>query len=84
MLMGRLRAMYRTAKWLLMLYGLWQAVLRSRWLTLAIALWRMLGGRPPRPAGRVAVIRFAEAGDPAVYRRLGWRSIRPRRLSGAR
>ncbi|WP_029420636.1 hypothetical protein [Alicyclobacillus macrosporangiidus] len=82
--MGGLRAVYRTAKWLLMLYGLWQAVLRSRWLTLAIALWRMLGGKPRRDAGRVAVITFADAGEPAVYRRLGWRSIRSRRMSGAR
>ncbi|MCL6515357.1 hypothetical protein [Alicyclobacillus sp.] len=82
--MGGLRAAYRTVKWMLTLYGLWQAVLRSRWLTLTLALWRLLGGRPRRAADRVAVITFADGGEPAVYRRQGLRAIRSRWRSGAR
>ncbi|MCL6637365.1 MAG: hypothetical protein K6T26_05400 [Alicyclobacillus sp.] len=78
--MSGLRATWRTIRILLMCYGLWCALLRSRWLTVVLALWRVLRGRPLREPRRAAVIAFCDAGEPAIYRRLGRRRIRTSRM----
>jgi hypothetical protein len=78
--MDTIRALYRIFKWAMVLYGLWTALLRSRWMAIAVALWRILSRRRVRPVKPTAAVVFVDASEPAVYRRVGWRKLVPRRV----
>lgn len=78
--MGIFRWTYRIIKAILVVYALWNAFLRSRWLTVGVMLWRVLRRRSVRNVPTAAVLQFVNAGEPAIYRRQGWRKI----ISGRR
>lgn len=78
--MDTVRTLYRLIRTLLMLYGLWTALLRSRWLAVCIALWSLFRRDRVRPVVPTATIAFVNGSDPAIYRRIGWRKLKPKRL----
>ncbi|WP_026975323.1 hypothetical protein [Alicyclobacillus contaminans] len=71
-----IRTVYRALKLTLFLYGLTTALLRSRWLTVVVALWQMLRRRRVRPVKPTATVVFVNASEPAIYRRRGVRKLR--------
>lgn len=75
--MRTLRFAYRAVRILLMVYGFWNALLKSRWWTVSVAIYRMLRRRRNvRNTKRVAAVQFVNGGEPAIYRRTGWRRLR--------
>ena len=71
---------YRAIRLGLTLYGLWAAFLRGRWLTIVLAIWRLLRRRELRPVVATAELRFVDGSEPAIYRRAGWRKLVLRRI----
>jgi hypothetical protein len=78
--MGTMRALYRIVKWAMVLYGLWTTLLRSRWIAVAMALWRLLCRNRIRAVKPAAAVVFVNGSEPAIYRRVGWRKLVPRRI----
>ncbi|MCL6453093.1 MAG: hypothetical protein K6T78_05595 [Alicyclobacillus sp.] len=79
--MRTLRTVYRLIRWGLLAYGFVNAVLRSRWFAVLLAMLRMLAKRRLRPARRVAAFQFVDGSEPAIYRRAGWRRIPIREMT---
>lgn len=73
--MMSIRWAYRVVKALIVMYALLSALLRSRWFTIGFMLWRVLRRKPIVNVRKAAVIQFANASEPAIYRRKGWRKI---------
>lgn len=78
--MRTIRAVWRLVRFALLIYGLWKTLMKGRWLAIGIALWKLLRKSPQRNARKMADITFVGALEPAIYRRLGWRKIVPRRF----
>lgn len=76
--MRTLWSVYRVLRVLLFIYGVSNALLRSRWLRVALVVMRMLQKRRVRNVRRAAAIEFVDGSDAAIYRREGWRRIRIR------
>lgn len=74
-----LRITFRTVKWIVALYALWDTLMASRWLALFIALYRLFRRKPRRNVATVANFRVANGGEPAIYERRGWRKLSVRR-----
>lgn len=74
------RRLYRLVRAVAALYGIWVTFRKSRWLAVGLALWRLLQRKPARDARRMAAFTFIHAGEPAVYRRRGWRRVVVRRI----
>ncbi|MCL6548780.1 MAG: hypothetical protein K6T30_07700 [Alicyclobacillus sp.] len=70
-----LRLMYRLFRLTAAVYGVWMALRRSRLLTLTGLVYELLRWRRVRDARRVAQFRVVTAGEPAIYRRRGWRRL---------
>lgn len=78
--MGLFKVIYRIVKVLLFVFGFSNALLRSRWLTVGLALWRLLGRNRVRPVYPSATVMFVDGSEPAIYRRLGLRKYLSRRV----
>jgi hypothetical protein len=73
------RVIYRIIRSVIILYGLWNAFMRSRWVAVLFALWRVLKRKPGKDVRRVAAFEFMNAHEPAIYRRRGVRRVFPLR-----
>lgn len=74
--MRMIRMVYRLVRLFLLLYGVWTTIMRSRWLAIALAVFRLWRRRRAKKAKRTAALQFVHAGDPAIYKRQGWRRIK--------
>ncbi|MBX5435601.1 MAG: hypothetical protein IRZ33_00115 [Alicyclobacillaceae bacterium] len=70
-----LRLAFRLLRMAASVYGMWMAVRRSRLLALTGFLYELVRRRRVRDTGRVAQFRVVTAGEPAIYRRRGWRKL---------
>lgn len=82
--MRLLRTLFRLARLLFVAYGMWEAFLRSRWVTVGFALWKILKRRRARNVKRAAALTFINGSEPAIFRRIGWRRVLPRRARNFR
>ncbi|MDQ0191241.1 hypothetical protein JI721_01175 [Alicyclobacillus cycloheptanicus] len=70
-----IRLTIRVMKALAVAYTLWRGLMRGRWLAAGFALWRILQRDRQEDVSRRAAAAFLGAGDPAIYRRKGWRKL---------
>lgn len=65
----------RIMKAMAVAYTIWRGLMRGRWLAAAFAIWRMLRRDRAEDVSKAAALTFLEAGEPAIYRRKGWRKL---------
>ncbi|KPV45306.1 hypothetical protein [Alicyclobacillus ferrooxydans] len=73
--MRTIRSMYRLVRFMLLIYGTVNAILKSRGFVVVMALLRMLMRRRVRSVRKTAALTFVDGGEPAIYRRQGWRKL---------
>ena len=75
-----LRLTVRVFRALAVAYTVWRGLMRGRWLFAGLALWRILWAkRDDESAVRDAALQFFTGGEPAIYRRKGWRKLESRK-----
>ncbi|GGI97039.1 hypothetical protein GCM10010885_03280 [Alicyclobacillus cellulosilyticus] len=77
--MRTLQVLFRVFRLVATVYGVWQMLSRGKWLRAAWAVLRHLRQAPDRDARRTAEFIAVSGGEPAIYRRRGWRRVGARR-----
>lgn len=74
-----MRLIVRVIRFAFLVYGVWSAWRKNRWLAAALAVWSMVRRRPRQNTDRKAEMMFVSALEPAIYQRKGWRKLSAKR-----